>query len=226
MALVGPQREDQEERRHSRLQLLFAASLVVSAFFAGALWGRQGWRERTQLFSASSASSSQQSIGPEWEQQCGGPLDVAHPIVEADGGPLCRAYRQVCFDQQTVISFDPGHSPGNATSEPIPTVPIEEIDYAWAGTSENGDRFHNSLFKYAPLVFRPAAALEPSPDLQQPSFSACTVPVVMWSMWTHVFEELLSHSVARVWGLQGDGAMSKASLLVVGTPAGKLRNSR
>ena len=36
-----------------------------------------------------------------------------------------------------------------------------------------------------PISFRPATKLEPTPDLQHPVFSNCTVPVVMWSPWPH-----------------------------------------
>lgn len=94
------------------------------------LQGRPG---RAHLFFSAAPGPSGQTGGTQWEQRCAGPLDVAHPIVQVDGAPLCQQYRQVCFDQQTVVSFDPAHSPGNSTSEPIPRVPIEEMDYAWAG---------------------------------------------------------------------------------------------
>lgn len=37
---------------------------------------------------------------------CGGPLTVSHDCIQKDGQPLCREYREVCFDQERVISYD------------------------------------------------------------------------------------------------------------------------
>ena len=37
---------------------------------------------------------------------CGGPLTVSHDCIQKDGQPLCREYREVCFDQERVVSYD------------------------------------------------------------------------------------------------------------------------
>ena len=36
---------------------------------------------------------------------------------------------------------------------------------------------------YEPLVYRFASSLEATPDLINPQFSNCTVPIVVWSLW-------------------------------------------
>lgn len=46
--------------------------------------------------------------------------------------------------------------------------------------SMNPDVLARTVMPYAPLEFRPASRLEGSPDLRQPRFSACQVPLVMW----------------------------------------------
>ncbi|EFN56638.1 hypothetical protein CHLNCDRAFT_144434 [Chlorella variabilis] len=154
-------------------------------------------------------------------QRCGGPLGLDHPALNSTTTE-CQAYRRVCFDQGSVISFDEAHSPANRTSVPIPRLNITHLVYNWAGLEGNNDRLRRSLSSYEPLAYRfGSGALEASPDLRQPLFSNCTVPVVMWTNWIHNFAEAFSHVAARVWALQDGGAMSRAATLVVGTPAGE-----
>lgn len=43
-----------------------------------------------------------------------------------------------------------------------------------------GDVSNYASQLYSPLAYRPASALEASPDLRQPHFSNCSVPLVMW----------------------------------------------
>ncbi|KAL4452632.1 hypothetical protein ABPG75_008294 [Micractinium tetrahymenae] len=153
---------------------------------------------------------------------CGGRLDVASPAAgvgaEAVGEQRCREYRRVCFDQEHVISYDPAHSPANASAVPLPQLDISSIPYTWAGSD---GRHGGAPLYFAPLAFRPAGTLEASTDLQLPWFDDCTVPVVAWAPWPHSQEAALTHLAARLWALQAAGAMSNASLLVVGTPPGE-----
>lgn len=65
---------------------------------------------------------------------------------------------------------------------PIPRLNITHLVYNWAGLEGNNDRLRRSLSSYEPLAYRfGSGALEASPDLRQPLFSNCTVPVVMWT---------------------------------------------
>lgn len=109
---------DWHERNHGCLREN-SCPFVLQAFAAPA-----------QLLTAVWTTPGVQSSGS--KQQCGGPLNVSHPILQ-NNEPLCREYKQVCFDQQTVISFDSAFSPANGTSEHIPTVPVERIGFTWAG---------------------------------------------------------------------------------------------
>lgn len=48
-----------------------------------------------------------QRVRSEAEQlSCGGPIMVGHECIKKDGQPLCQEYRDVCFDQEHVISYD------------------------------------------------------------------------------------------------------------------------
>ena len=46
--------------------------------------------------------------------------------------------------------------------------------------SPAGDVSNYASQLYPPLAYRPASAFEASPDLQQPHFSNCSVPLIMW----------------------------------------------
>lgn len=144
------------------------------------------------------------------------------PTHEALAG-LCKTYSQVCFDQGHVVSYDPAYSPANTSSEPLPKLEIEVIEYSWAGADDNGDKFRNAQNKYAPLSMRAAGVLEEG-DLLRPTFSNCTA-VVMWTQWVHNFGESLSHVTARMWQLWADGRMGNGTLLALGTPAGERTRS-
>lgn len=57
----------------------------------------------------------------------------------------------------------------------------QSLPAGYSGPSTaNSDVLPNALAHYAPLEVRPASRLEGSPDLQQPAFSKCTVPLIIW----------------------------------------------
>ncbi|PRW56188.1 raffinose synthase [Chlorella sorokiniana] len=160
-------------------------------------------------------------------------LALEHPAVKSfagrepkyrtSWGQRCIEYREVCFDQQAIVSFDPTHSPGNLSARPIPQLNIAALTYVWSGQQGvNGDVSNYASQLYAPLAYRPASTLEASPDLRQPHFSNCSVPLVMWGLWSaHNFFEFFVRTPARVWALQQAGALSKRTTLVVGSPGGE-----
>ena len=79
------------------------------------------------------------------------------------------------------MSFDAAHSPANASAVPPPALDISVLTYVYAPRDgSNGDVLKGASLAYAPLAVRPASALEGAPDLRQPAFSNCTVPLVMW----------------------------------------------
>lgn len=91
--------------------------------------------------------------------------------------------------QGAIVSFDEAHSPANRTSVPLPRLNISHLAYNWGGSggAGNTDRLRHPLAFYEPLPLRFASpALEATPELRAPQFSACTVPVVLFSMVRHV----------------------------------------
>ncbi|KAL4422285.1 hypothetical protein ABPG75_008482 [Micractinium tetrahymenae] len=100
--------------------------------------------------------------------------------------------RRVCFDESAVVSFDPAHSPSNASSKPLPRLYLgasPTFGQSSRGSSSNSDVLPTSWLNYAPLEFRPAGLLE-------------------GSMWVHNYAECFMRLPSRIWRLQRDGAMS------------------
>ncbi|KAL4439005.1 hypothetical protein ABPG77_006942 [Micractinium sp. CCAP 211/92] len=178
------------------------ATIVTGAFFL--------------LLSAVGITIHSPKTGSHRGRTCGGGLVLEPPA--AAGEQRCLEYRRVCFDQEHVVSFDPSHSPASASAVPVPELNISGISYTWAGPD---GRHAGAPLRYAALAFRPAGALEASPDQQHPWFDTCFVPVVLWAPGAHSNEASLTHLAAQLWALQAAGAMSNASLLVLGTPPGE-----
>lgn len=102
-----------------------------------------------------------------------------------------------------------------------PCAPVYEHGDQLPRLAGPDGRHAGTPLRYVPLAFRPAGALEASPDLQHPWFDTCFVPVVLWAPGAHSNEASLTHLAAQLWALQAAGAMSNASLLVLGTPPGQ-----
>lgn len=80
-----------------------------------------------------------------------------------------------------MISFDPAHSPSNTSSLPLPRLDVSLLRDVWAGASGvNADVYAHANGFFTRLEFRAAGAYEGAPDLREPRFSSCSVPLVMW----------------------------------------------
>lgn len=90
---------------------------------------------------------------------------------EAACGPLAHSWR--CASNQ----------PACASTAALPSHPpllIRLLSCPLRRPSTAGDVSNYASQLYPPLAYRPASAFEASPDLQQPHFSNCSVPLIMW----------------------------------------------
>ncbi|KAI3432327.1 hypothetical protein D9Q98_003886 [Chlorella vulgaris] len=205
MATFRTVRGQEEAKRAAtgavRVALLLMAGGALAVILAA------GAKHNKSLRASTNATSS---------TPCNSTFDPTHYVVRGS----CKTYHKVCFDQGHIVSYDSAFSPSNATSLSIPEIKIDDMQYAWGGAEDNGDKYRRAYFHYKPLPFRYAGQLEESPDLQHPVFSDCT-PVVMWSMWIHNYGECLSFLASRMWQMATDGMLSNGTLLSIGTPAGE-----
>ncbi|KXZ54298.1 hypothetical protein GPECTOR_5g384 [Gonium pectorale] len=132
----------------------------------------------------------------------------------------CQQYRQVCIDQQQFVVYDPQYNP-RYSKQKIPGFDVREMVYNWPNPHGNGDKFELGRdIRVPPLAFRVNTTAEPSADLAQPTFSACTSPLIIWQRWLYNVGEVFESSYVRMYEEFAAGALDPSLSLVVATPHG------
>ncbi|PSC67281.1 hypothetical protein C2E20_9022 [Micractinium conductrix] len=160
----------------------------------------------------SAASRSHWDIAKQ-KLQCNGSIDASYPSMGS-----CLSYSRVCFDQSTVISFDPAYNPNNISSLRLPRVDVSKLIYNYA--VDYTKPFVAIEFNYEPLPYRPGGLNEATSDLRAPSFDSCIVPVIFFAMWPHNYAEAAAISLSRFDKMWRDGALPNTTLFVQATPGG------
>ncbi|KAI3437750.1 hypothetical protein D9Q98_000198 [Chlorella vulgaris] len=184
-----------------------------------------------------------------WQEAAAGSLSSDHhpsPVqtcqLELDGSPWerhCQRLDRVCVDQGMLILYDEkyqqldGRKAGRLPELLVDTSKIYE--YPWRVTSssehDGGDDKSRRRLRYAvvapgknrripPLPLRPATAEEPVPYLQTPTFSSCTVPVLLYSSWRGNFFHIFKDMAAQVYSLLRRTPWHRHAKLVMVTPEG------
>ncbi|KAG2422939.1 hypothetical protein HXX76_015690 [Chlamydomonas incerta] len=125
----------------------------------------------------------------------------------------CQLYERVCAHQDTLITHDFRYSFANPKREMVPELPYVDIWNFPAALEANTDALRGRQPKYH-LQFRTASAHEPTPALRHPSFSACTLPVVLAPEFPFNMGEFFARAVAAVHSL----ALDPRVTLVLLTP--------
>ncbi|PNW86321.1 hypothetical protein CHLRE_02g081850v5 [Chlamydomonas reinhardtii] len=103
----------------------------------------------------------------------------------------CVILKKTCVFQNVLVTFDPDMS-----RRQLPTMPFARWNFPSGKT--NSDAFRGQQPYYSPFLRRAGPAeLEP-PELQDPVFSACTVPLVVMSDWAFNVGEFLAEVMPMV----------------------------
>ncbi|KAG2425033.1 hypothetical protein HYH02_015084 [Chlamydomonas schloesseri] len=136
--------------------------------------------------------------GAEEPEECV-PLDVE----ALKDYPYCQLYERVCAHQDTLVTHDFRYSFANPKRELVPELPYVDIWNFPAALEANTDALRGRQPKYH-LQFRAASAHEPTPALRHPSFSNCTLPVVLAPEFPFNMGEFFARAVSAVHDLELD----------------------
>ncbi|KAG2497460.1 hypothetical protein HYH03_004615 [Edaphochlamys debaryana] len=132
----------------------------------------------------------------------------------------CVTWKKVCIDQNVIVSYDEEVHPKTSMGT-LPYLNVSEIMYNLPSKYGIGDRYRKgSALRFPALYVRPSNDLEEEEELQNPVFSSCTLPMLMYAhypfnaaeTWRYIFEKLVS--------LQQLGFFNRHVTLVPGVPPG------
>ncbi|GLC64014.1 hypothetical protein PLESTF_000109200 [Pleodorina starrii] len=132
----------------------------------------------------------------------------------------CRRFKWMCIDQQQFITYDPQYDPASSIRK-VPTFDVRDIVYNWPNPWGNGDKFERGRGLHVPPVsIRARTSQEASPDLREPVFSTCTLPIILWQRWMFNVGEVFEASYVRLYEEFAAGRVDPRLSLVVATPHG------
>ncbi|GFR49741.1 hypothetical protein Agub_g11898 [Astrephomene gubernaculifera] len=151
------------------------------------------------------------------EQSAGCPT----PMVDMEKDRYqCVVWRKVCVDQNVIVSFDPEVHPKTSMGT-IPTLNVTEIMYNIPSKYGIGDRYRKgSALRFPALYVRPSNDMEEEPELQDPHFSSCTLPILMFAHYPYNAAETFRYIFEKLVTLQEAGFFDRRVTLVPGVPPG------
>lgn len=101
-----------------------------------------------------------------------------------------------------------------------PEFKVDDVLSAWQlGTDFNSDIVANVRMPRHIFVSRPRSAVEPTPQLEHPVFSNCTVPIIMYPFWLYNIAEFFLSTATKVLSWSKAGIIDGNATLVLSTPA-------
>ncbi|PNW84369.1 hypothetical protein CHLRE_04g233202v5 [Chlamydomonas reinhardtii] len=159
--------------------------------------------------------SSDEGKNRQQEEQAANEAQECVPLdLEAlEDYSYCKLYELVCAHQDTLVTHDYRYSFANPKRELVPELPYVDIWNFPAALEANTDALRGRQPKYH-LQFRAASAHEPTAALRNPSFSNCTLPVLLAPEFPFNMGEFFARAVSAVHGL----ALDPRVTLVLLTP--------
>lgn len=123
---------------------------------------------------------------------CPRPLTTALPAQ-------CQQLSRVCVDHSVYVLYEKLPSP-----RPGHELPKIDGSHTWMNYPPGVDDAWGSSFLHPGPVLRPAAlsASEETQELSHPSFSSCTVPLVIYADHLHSYSDFFINTAARLAMLQ------------------------
>jgi hypothetical protein len=128
------------------------------------------------------------------------------PVDVGEASSICQSFHRVCLDHDAYIMYDAKYNPRHAKFQPsAPRVRLEDLRLDYFGFN---DRW-GTEFAYPQPLMRPATSGEETPELREPRFSRCTVPVIIYSNYLYQPAEFFLRTVATVHALQRKGVLHR-----------------
>ncbi|KXZ43611.1 hypothetical protein GPECTOR_85g341 [Gonium pectorale] len=151
------------------------------------------------------------------------PTLLSHPLAQVDFKKdryQCVVWRQACIDQNVIVSYDEATHPKTSMGT-IPSLNVSEIMYNIPSKYGIGDRYRKgSALRFPALYVRPSNDMEEEADLQQPAFSKCTVPMLLYAHYPYNAAETFRYIFEKLVTLQEAGFFDRRVTLVPGVPPG------
>lgn len=141
------------------------------------------------------------------------------PLTTAILPPQCQQLSRVCVDHSVCVLYD------NRPSPAANGLPRINGSHTVLNHPPGVDDTWGSSFLHPGPVLRPAApaASEETRELSHPSFSSCTVPLVIYADHLHSYPDFLINTAARLAMLQLNHTLDTRLTLVVDTFGLKLQ---
>jgi hypothetical protein len=120
------------------------------------------------------------------------------PLTPANLPPQCQQLSRVCVDHSVCVLYD------NRPSSPANELPRINGSHTLLNHPPGVDNAWGSSFPHPGPVLRPAApaASEETRELSHPSFSSCTIPLVIYADHLHSYSDFFINTAARLAMLQ------------------------
>ncbi|KAI8464064.1 MAG: hypothetical protein J3K34DRAFT_441801 [Monoraphidium minutum] len=126
---------------------------------------------------------------------------------------FCQDFSKVCVDQGDYVLYENRHNPRHTAFTGIPQISLESVHIDYYGF---GDVW-GTEFLYPNPLLRPATGGEETKELQEPQFSRCTIPLIIYPNYLYVYGEFFMRTVATLYAMQAKGWIDKRMTIAVAT---------
>ncbi|GIL80178.1 hypothetical protein Vretimale_12976 [Volvox reticuliferus] len=132
----------------------------------------------------------------------------------------CVVWHKACVDQNVIVSFDPDVHPTTSMGT-LPTLNVTDIMYNIPSKYGIGDRYRKgSALRFPPLYVRPSNDMEEEEELRNPTFSKCTLPILLYAHYPYNAAETYRYIFEKLVTLQEAGFFNRYVTLIPGVPPG------
>ncbi|GBF98829.1 hypothetical protein Rsub_11594 [Raphidocelis subcapitata] len=143
----------------------------------------------------------------------GQPSPCAGPINVEGAAKFCQTLTKVCIDHGDYVLYENKHNPRHEAFQGLPQIALGSVKIDYHGFA---DVWGTELAYPDPLV-RPATDGEESRELQEPQFSSCTVPLVIYPSYLYSYGEFFARTLATLYAMRSKGWVDGRSTLLVAT---------
>ena len=141
--------------------------------------------------------------------ECSGPPRAYPQLANLHG--MCTHLRKVCVDQNIFVLYAEEDDPRSLKYKRRPRINFTNLHIDWHGFSDAWD----TQLKYPDPIVRPATTGEETPELREPVFSKCTVPIVWYINYLYIFGEFYMRAATEMFIMQQKGWFDRNATLVV-----------
>lgn len=139
-------------------------------------------------------------------------LDCTKPLFNHSlvlDKPVCLKLNQVCVDQNSFVLYSDPHNPTSTKFKGLPKYDVSKIFFDYYGIPD----VWGVQRTYPAVVFRPATAGEETQELRKPTFSNCTVPIVLYESYVYTYGQILAKVLPALTAVRKYGQLEGVTLV-------------